>query len=347
LPFGQLLSFTLPAFPFTIYLLDIIVIFVFVFLVLSRRRKEIFSGPIFKPLIIFLSVATLSLFINLKEATPLSIFYLIRLITYPSLFFAARFIGFARLKKPLLISITIFSLIGLLQYLIFPDMRFLKNLGFDDHYFRLIGSLYDPNFTGAIFAGVALYFIGTNKIIYSLPFIVLLAPTVSRASYFVFLVGLIAHLFTAKRIKLFFLLVLLGVLVYLIPKPFGEGVNLLRIFSIFSRIDSAKQGFELFLEKPLFGWGYNTLRAADGSRFQIDNSFIFLLATTGMVGFTSFGYLLYRLYKYLFSSGVKLLFLAILIHSLFNNTLFYIWIMAFIWLALAIGSEKTKAYKPA
>lgn len=337
-PFGHLLSFA-------IYPLDLVVSLLFISLILSKNRQKIFSGPIIKPIIIFLGVAVLSLLINFKQGTFLSIFYLLRLITYPSLFFACRYIGINRLKKPLIISIVIFSTLCLFQYLFFPDMRYLKNLGFDDHYFRLIGSFYDPNYTGAVLAGIALYFVGKSKMIYSLPFIGLLALTFSRASYLAFLVGLIYLLFTRKKIKLILLLVLLGIIIYLIPKPSGEGVNLLRTFSIYSRIGSWQQGINLFLVKPVFGWGYNTLRGMGDTRFQIDNSFIYLLSTTGIVGLSSFIYLLSKLYQSIKDEGIKILVVSLLVHSLFNNSLFYIWILAMFWIALGIGQEKIKGYK--
>lgn len=348
-PFGQLLSFTNSTLPFSIYLLDIAVLFVSVSLVLSPKRKEIFRSSITKPLILFLGAATLSLLINSKQAVtagfPLSVFYLLRLIIYPSLFYASKFIGVNRLRQPLLISLGIFIALSLTQYLIFPDMRFLKNLGFDDHYFRLIGPFYDPNFTGAVLAGLAMYFIAKNKLLYSIPFIALLAPTTSRASYLVFAIALIYLLVTKKKIKLLFLLMFLGATIYLIPKPFGEGVNLLRTFSIFSRIESWQQGIALFIQRPVLGWGFNTLREADGSRFQIDNSFIYLLATTGMIGLTSFVNLLSSLLKNTRDTGIKMLIVSLLLHSLFNNSLFYIWIMALLWVAAGLGQQKTKEYK--
>ena len=348
-PFGQLLSFSVPQLPFTLYFLDLVVFLVFLSLVFSRKRKEIFLGSITKPLLIFLSVAAISLVFNLKQGIsvglPLSFFYLLRLIIYPSLFFAARHVGINKLKNPLLISLGIFSLLSLLQYLIFPDMRYLKNLGFDDHYFRLIGSFYDPNFTGAVFAGIALYFIAKNKLLFSIPFVGLLALTFSRASYLVFAVGLIYLLITNKKTKLLLLLILLGIIIYLTPKPFGEGVNLLRTFSIFSRFDSWSRGLSLFFERPILGWGYNTLRGIENSRFQIDNSFIFLLATTGMVGFLFFINLLKKLYQTTIDNGIKILALSLLFHSLFNNSLFFIWILALFWFTLGIGQTKIKAYK--
>jgi len=347
-PFGQLLTFSIPQIPFNIYLLDVVVLFTFVSLIFSHKRKEIFLGPVVKPLLVFLCVAIISLLINIRQGVSTglsqSAFYLLRLIVYPSLFFAGRFVGFKKLKNALLVSIGIFSILCLLQYIFFPDMRYLKLLGFDDHLFRLIGSLYDPNFTGAILSAIALFFIGKNKILHSLPFICLLALTFSRASYLVFLIGIVIYLFTRKKIKLLFLLILLGLVVYMTPKPFGEGVNLLRTFSIYSRIDSWQQGIGLAMARPILGWGYNTLRAADGSRFQIDNSYIFILATTGILGLLTFLNLLFKLFKSTLKEEIRVPIISILIHGIFNNSLFYIWIMFFLFLLLGLGQEKTKEY---
>jgi len=190
-----------------------------------------------------------------------------------------------------------------------------------------------------------LYFISQSQYLLSLPLVGLLALTFSRASYLSFLIGTIFLLISKKKIKYLLLLVLLSVVIYLIPKPSGEGVNLLRTFSIFSRIDSWQQGLSLFAERPIFGWGYNTLRNIDGSRFQIDNSFIYILATTGIAGFLSFIYLVQKILVNTKNKGIKLLFISLLIHSLFNNTLFYIWILALAMITLGLGQEKTKEYK--
>lgn len=348
-PFGQLLSFPQSPFPFTIYLLDISLLFILIALILSRQRKKIFSGSILKSLMIFFGIVIFSLLLNINRVSwseiPSSVFYLLRIIIYPSLFFAVRYIGIERLKKPLNISLIIFCFLCIVQYILIPDMRFLKNIGFDDHYFRLIGPFFDPNFTGAVFAAASLYFIGNNKISYSLPFIGLLAPTVSRASYLVFVAGLIYILFHNKKIKLLILIGVLGAIILMIPKPFGEGINLFRTFSIYSRLDSWRQGISLFFDKPIFGWGYNTLRNNDGSRFQIDNSYIFLLATTGIAGLLSFSNLLKDLLKNIKNVGIKILIFSLLIHSLFNNSLFYIWILAVFWFMSAIGWKSPKEYK--
>ena len=348
-PFGQLLAFKPEALPFTIYLLDFAVLFLSVSLIISSKRKAILCSSVTKPLAIFLGVAMASFLVNLNlsatSSIPLSALYLLRLIVYPSVFFAAKHIGFNRLKNPVIISLGIFIVICLLQYLIFPDMRFLKNIGFDDHYYRLIGPLFDPNFTGAVFAGASLFFIFNNSFLFSIPFIGLLALTFSRASYLTFIIGLGIMLFTHKKIKILLLLMLLGFTICFLPKPFGEGVNLLRTTSIFSRVESWRQGANLFIKRPILGWGYNNLRGVNNSRYQVDNSFIFILATTGIFGFLALVNLIFRIFNNPFNNGMKLIAFSILIHSLFNNSLFYIWISALFWFTLGLAQEKIKEYK--
>ncbi|MBQ6449517.1 hypothetical protein IJJ08_01270 [bacterium] len=50
------------------------------------------------------------------------------------------------------------AVIGLIQYLCWPDTRLLQYLGWDDHYYRLIGTWFDPAFTG-LGLGLGLIFI--------------------------------------------------------------------------------------------------------------------------------------------------------------------------------------------
>lgn len=344
-PFGQTLSYTVPGLSFSLYLLDISTIFLLFSLIVSRQRKKFFDTPLLKPLIIFWLVVGASLLINYQNVLcsgPLTtLFYALRLFIYPSVYFAVRYIGISKIKKYLQISIAIFSFLCLFQYTLMPDMRFLKNLGFDDHYYRLIGPFYDPNFTGAIFCGLALYGIAKKKYIPSIAFIILLALTFSRASYLAFIVGLIYLLFKQRKFLMLASIPVLGLIILLIPKPFGEGVNLARTFSIFSRLESWRHGLDLFIQKPLFGWGYNTLRSADGARFQIDNSFIFLLATTGIIGLVSFAEIIVKGFRSL-STPAKAVLLSLLTHAFFNNSLFYIWLSFSFWLTLSFVSKNTK-----
>lgn len=346
-PFGQLLAFQVETIPTTIYLLDICLGLTTISLLLSAKyRKKISADFLFKPLCIFLSIASLSLLINVHnlswENLLVSLLYLARLFVYPSVYFAIKFTPFKRLKIPLLVSFTIFCILGVAQYIFLPDMRFLKQIGFDDHYYRLIGSFYDPNFTGAILAGAALFMVALSQWIVAIPLIIMLAVTFSRASYLIFALGLVFILLQQKKIVYLSLLLILAIVIVIIPKPFGEGVNLYRTFSIFSRFDSWNNGINLFLQKPVFGWGYNTLRSLRGERFQIDNSYIYIAATTGILGLTSFLYLLYKSIKNINRLPEKVFFLSIILHSFFNNSLFYIWIFFVSWVVLGFATREYK-----
>lgn len=346
-PFGQLLTFQIPGIPTSVYLLDIVLGITAVSLVLSRQhRKLIFSDILFKPLVIFLLASSISLAINLRSLSQVdilvSLFYLCRLFIYPFAYFAIKLFPKKRIYSPLIISFSIFCLLGIFQYLFFPDMRFLKLIGFDDHYWRLIGSFFDPNFVGAILAGSALFLIASEKWLPVIPITVMLALTFSRASYLCFAVGIVFILLNKKKIVYLGLLLLLAIIVVLIPKPFGEGVNLLRTFSIFSRIDSWNSGLDLFLQKPILGWGYNTLRSINGERFQIDNSYLYIAATTGVIGLVLFLNLIYRSYKSISSLSGQSFLLLIILHSLFNNSLFYIWIFFAYWIMLGFSAKEYK-----
>ena len=345
--FGQLLNFQVTSLPFTFYPLDIICTLLTLSLLFSaKNRLAIIRDPLFRPLALFLLVVFISLFINFKSALAgglsYPIFYLVRLIIYPSVYFATKISANKKILPYLLISLLVFASIGLLQYLFFPDMRYLKLLGFDDHYYRLIGSFYDPNFSGAIFAGASLLFLALGQWLMALPLVLLLTMTFSRASYLVFVLGLIYLVFTQKRWTLFIFILFLTGFIILVPKPFGEGVNLFRTFSVFSRIDSWQAGTSLFIQRPLFGWGYNTLRLFSGERFQIDNSYLYFAATTGIVGLLAFFNLLKKIFSYAKPLALRLFILAILTHSLFNNSLFYIWIYFSFWLSLGLP---LKVYK--
>ncbi|EKD52550.1 MAG: hypothetical protein ACD_61C00308G0003 [uncultured bacterium] len=345
-PFGQLLAFSWYGLPFTIYLLDLSVFLLTISIFLHRESgKIVIRDPLFKPLMLFNLLALLSLLFNLRSlpsgGVVYALLYLVRLFIYPSIYFAVKLFPAKKIIRSVIFSFSFFCILGILQYLFFPDMRYLKQVGFDDHYFRLIGSLYDPNFSGVLFAGAALVLIYLGHWHVGVSLILFMALTFSRASYLCFSAGLFYLMVKRKQFSLIlFLAGLLGI-IWLTPKPFGEGVNLLRTFSIFSRFDSWSMGVELFLKKPIFGWGYNTLRSLTGARYQIDNSYLYVLATTGLLGLLAFINLIRRSFSGLTYSQ-RIFIFTILLHSLFNNSFFYIWINYSFWLVLALP---LRAYK--
>lgn len=148
--------------------------------------------------------------------------------------------------------------LGLLQYIFVPDTRFLMNLGWDDHYYRLLGTFFDPNFAGMalVLASIVTFSLHRRLPRYALAgvlmlFAVCVALTFSRSSYAAFagallaLLGIPAALPTWQlKEKLALGIVILTSIVLTIvvaPKPGGEGVKLLRTASIEARATATQE----------------------------------------------------------------------------------------------------------
>ncbi len=318
-PFGLLLQLTPLGTSLHLQLLDVLSVLLFLSLLVFSRKK-ITQDPLFKPLVIFSVVALLS------RGDPA---YLLRFVSYTVFYFAFRIVEFRRYYPYLVISATLFLSIGFLQYFFLPDTRFLTYLGFDDHYFRLVGSLLDPNFTGLVFV---IFTLLSPKIFFAIPLLAL-ALTFSRASFLTLAVSLLYLCVVKKQFKLLLLILILGVFLYFVPKPFGEGVNLLRTFSIISRFENQRQALAIFAQNPILGVGF-------GPR-KIDNSFIFVLTTTGLAGFVSFLTFLKKVWQITSDPFVKAALLATLVHSLFNNSFFYPPILFLFFLLLNFRSSRS------
>ena len=331
-PFGQLLSLTPFGSAFRLQLLDVLAVLLFVSLLPSYRK--IAKDPLFKPLALFSLAALLSLVVNAGSVSLTSLAYFFRFVCYTAFYFAFRIAGVKKYVRHLLFAAALFLGLGLLQYFLLPDVRFLAYLGFDDHYYRLIGSFLDPNFSGLI---LAILVILSPWPLLVVPLIALVL-TFSRASFLALAVGLVYLSLTQRRFKLLLTLLLLGLFLYLVPKPFGEGVNLWRTFSIASRWQNQKNAFLLFSQKPLFGHGFNTLKQTGTG---VDNSFLFVLVTTGLTGFAAFFYFLKTAFQGIKLSLVKTALVIIFAHSLFNNSLFYTWILTLFFLLISQRSKRS------
>lgn len=372
-----------------LYFHDIVASLMFlVIFINSVKTKKLPRGKLTIPIIIFIAVALLSLLFGINKVTPAQAItgslYLVRWTALSGVYFYLlkyrktfkQISLFARkyaLSDALLISGLVFATFALLQYLIFPDLRGLQWLGWDDHYYRLTGTLLDPGFSGIVLALVCLLALGVKlrkqlKILaVSLPTVALIL-TYSRASYLAFLVGLMTYVILKRKLKcgLVATLIFLTVLFFL-PQAESEGTNLLRIYSLFQRVETWEQGLVIARDNPLFGVGFNLLRYSklkygflgqdwetSHSASGLDNSFIFVLATTGVLGFISYLTLFFKMVKVLVKTrGVKLSIptstlaslSAVFIHAFFNNTLFYPWVMIWIWYLLgAIEANKKGNY---
>jgi len=153
------------------------------------------------------------------------------------------------------------------------------------------------------------------------------------------------------------LLLVFTLTVLLLPRPGGEGVRLEREASIKARLINWKQSLIIAKDHPFFGVGFNTYRYAqknygflEEKNWQVshagagaDSSLLFVLATTGIVGLSAYLLLLKRILDALFSIPLSppslaafASLLALLVHSLFANSLFYPWIMGWLWILLGV-----------
>jgi len=277
-----------------------------------------------------------------------------------------RLSGRVSLKKLLLFEGIIISIASLLQYFILPDTRFLYDFGWDRHFYRSIGTFLDPSFNGLIlvlsFIVWMNLFSQKNKHLYlfvvgGILIVLAIALCFSRAIYFIFI--LTVFLFYLKNlskkfITIIFLVFLFISAIWLSPKPGGEGVNLLRTSSLFLKIDNYSQTIKIIKDNFLFGVGFNAFRIVQknygfiGQRgWEItnagggaDNSFLFVFATTGIVGFSVFLYFWINIFKKSLKEKNKLVFLSLLgitVASFSFNAVFYPWVL--LWLIILLVDQ--------
>lgn len=282
--------------------------------------------------------------------------------------------------------LTTFGLIiigGFIQYVLIPDFHFLQFWGWDNHLYRLAGQILDPGFTGLLLIlGIIMIFPLLNfqpsspsLWIFSTIFvsIISLALTFSRASYLAFAAALIAWGVTSRRfVTVIGLSIALGLAVALVPKPAGEGVNLARTSTVNFRLTNWYSALEIFPHHPLLGIGFDRYRyvqyaygflpldtwQTSHSASGVDNSFLFLLVTTGLIGTLGFCTLMalvvvilwrqksvfnqpYSSPSYLaqISHSLPQITLAslaaIFVHGMFHNSWFYTPVL--VWICLLIG----------
>lgn len=234
------------------------------------------------------------------------------------------------------------AVIGLVQYVVYPDLRNLTYLGWDPHYRRVFATLFDPNFAGIIytltfFSGMWLWRYRMHRIwtIFGLPVAgVALLFTYSRSTFLAFIAG-IGIWFLARRSYGKFIGLLLVFITCILLLPMGmEGQNLLRSTSSFARIGSMAIGWNRLMQSPLLGNGF-----VPGG---IDTSLLFAFASVGLFGGIAYVMLLIRM----FVSKDTLLgstLVAVFVHSVFLNSLFYPWVMVWVWILIAETEKEITA----
>lgn len=385
LPLGELARFTV-AKDIAIKPLDIISGAIFLTGIVLLIKKKTFLRK-FKPLIFFPLIGLTSLFINSFSLQLPQFFvaflYLFRWISYASLFpvvwmFDKKFKK--TIQQFLLIDGFIVVIAGFIQYFFYPDLHGLFHFGWDIHMYRLFSTFLDPNFTGAFLALYALFIVGiiwsyakVKRYKASLPYILILLATIiavfltySRSALSMFIVGFIIFFILINK-KKFILVLLSAVVVFaLVISPFFylENINLFRRNSSVARVDNYSVAFKIFQEHPLFGVGFNRYRyAKDAIGIQsewtnapshadagVDNSLLFVLATTGVVGFFAYismwftfikqSYLLYKKQMDITAIVILASIGGLFINSFFINSLFYPAIMLWMWILLGFIKPK-------
>ena len=378
-PFGQLNRLPISLFQspeIRFYLTDLVMFLLILTWGIWRFlliKKKYTLPPLTKPIFLFLMIAIISLIVNSSRLSIRELFvsglYLLRWIVYAGLYFVLidlkdrfNYLKWSSMVNYLIVLGAMTAIFGLVQYLIWPDIGFLEVFGYDPHYFRLVGTFFDPGFVGIILVLTLILLVVSNweKIgifkLKNLPVHCLLftlycslALTYSRSSYLAYLMGMGVIAFIKKAPRFFLIILFIGALTLLIlPRQSGgEGIRLERTSTIQARAGSWRNALIISRDHPLIGVGFNAFRYAQRDygflkeRWQesnagagADSSLLFVLATTGIIGFLTYLGIWWKILR-IGNLTILASALAILIHSLFLNSLFYPWVMAWMWILLA------------
>jgi len=265
-----------------------------------------------------------------------------------------------------------FAGLGLIQINVYPDLRNLSYEGWDPHYYRLFATLLDPNFMGSILvvtfiAGVAVFKRAAEKIWsvagLSVIFVAFLL-TFSRSSYVAAIAALLSYIIISGRWRYLYFLLFLCAAIVAVPAIGGESTALFRQLTALARIANWQEGIQLFLKSPIIGYGFNmigslahnasTLTAGTVARSTsgYDNSIVFILVTTGIVGLVAFANLgikiigIGRRAMQKKNNELGILYITacigILAHSMFVNTVFYPQMMLCFWIFTAAVEKEGK-----
>ena len=349
-----------------------------------KNKKNIFKVEGAKPIIIFSSIALISLLVNLSwlkinEFTT-SIMYLVRWLLFASIYFAVKdtspYFKKKILGKLLVLVGIIILILGLIQVFFYSDLISLYKFGRDKHMYRLFSVFLDPNFTGT-FLVLYLLFIASlffnnlkrKKLRLSIFYatiasitLIAIYMTYSRGALLMCLASSTIFFILIKRKKLILLIISITILyAYIIsPNFYIENTNLFRVNSSKERIKSTQIAIQIIEKNPVFGVGFNTYRyALEKYNFRslntlypshadagTDNSFLFILATSGILGLLAYLSIFFMLFKKVyrraryeknilaaavFSSGIGLI-----VNAQFINSLFFWPIMLWMWTMLSI-----------
>ena len=333
--FGQLGRISFYNQEVNFYLYEIGLVVVLLILLFKYRLKPL--KEISRVGLVFFAILVLSLLNDFGNYSlfenVVGFFYLLRLALYGAFLV---YVGYgakknAQLKTSLrkaVLIITVMTVITTVtQYFLYPDLRNLLYLGWDPHLYRAFGVFFDTAIAASIFGIIFLFSSApAAKIIY----LIFLIFSFSRGNYLALTVSLV-YIFWQKKLfkKLFIFLIIFLFLIFIAPKPAGEGAKLSRTFSIVSRFEDYREGLALFLKKPILGYGYNRLRYArgieDSHAASFSSSYMTILASSGILGLFGLLGLFGEVWKSKKGFRPILLFLAVV--SLADNVLLHPFIM--------------------
>ncbi len=375
LPLGQVLRIDLGN-GVAINPLDMGIFVVAVLSTVQLVRKRLFPRFL-KPLVLFGAVGLLGLLVNFKTLTTqellVSFLYLFRFVCYGVVAAGVYLLPKKEwVWKGLLLGGGIVVVAGFVQYAFYQSLWGVLYEGWDPHLYRMFSTFLDPNFSGPFFA---LYFLlllykwfgsttTTTKIIWGMAgactFLAVIL-SFSRGAYIDLGVSALVYLFLKgyKKIAIGIPVVIIGLsLCVAFFLPYGEEKHLLRTTSTQARLVSAENALSIFVHNPFIGVGFDAYRYAQ-HRYHLlngfnwedthsgagtNNSYVFVLATTGIVGGIVYGWFWLSMLKrslyllkdkkpyaiFFFSSWI-----ALLVSGIFENTLFYPSLM--VWLFVLLG----------
>lgn len=338
LPFGELVRFPIFA---HLYLraLDVLV-FILAGLFIVKEPSKLVKFP---GLLFFLAILVIS---NLAHPfNPQSASYLFRTLVYCSLipYFLKPKPQFPKPNPGIIdFSLLVFVILGLVQYFYYPELRNLYYLGYDPHSYRWVGLFLDPNISSLLLVWIILYLRNRKEKLVK-PLIILslisLLLTYSRIGWLCLVIGWFYQSLKTKSPTFFvgILALLIGIL--FLPRYFGEGTNLLRTNSVSAKVESSRLVWQQLKNNPLLGIGFNNIHllkdsqnqpVANNSLYGIDNSWLTVLVTGGLLGLGSLIALVIKIRK-LSSKPQRVLGLVYLLHSLSVNSFFIPSIFMWFW----------------